>query len=62
MNAKIAFLAASVALSGSGHTRMNYAADGGIYPELLANRGFDWKTKDLEGWESGLKIDFVPNS
>lgn len=30
---------------------INYAADGGIYPELLANRGFDWQTQDLEGWE-----------
>ena len=34
---------------------INYAADGGIYPELLANRGFDWKTKDLEGWEADYR-------
>ncbi len=29
---------------------INYAADGGIYPELVANRGFDWRTRDPEGW------------
>ncbi len=29
---------------------INHAIDGGIYPELLENRGFDWLTKDLEGW------------
>ena len=29
---------------------INHAADGGVYPELLENRGFDWKTKELEGW------------
>lgn len=29
---------------------INWAADGGIYPEQLANRGFDWDTKELEGW------------
>ena len=34
---------------------INHAADGGIYPELLANRGFDWKTKDLEGWEADFR-------
>ena len=29
---------------------INYAADGGIYPELIANRGFDWRTREPEGW------------
>ena len=29
---------------------INYAADGGIYPELVANRGFDWRTLEPEGW------------
>jgi alpha-L-arabinofuranosidase len=29
---------------------INYAADGGIYPELIANRGFDWRTHEPEGW------------
>ena len=24
---------------------INHAADGGVYPELIENRGFDWKTK-----------------
>ena len=36
---------------------INYAADGGIYPELLANRGFDWQTKELEGWERDARGD-----
>ena len=29
---------------------INYAADGGLYPELIANRGFDWRTREPEGW------------
>jgi alpha-L-arabinofuranosidase len=29
---------------------INYAADGGLYPELIANRGFDWRTNEPEGW------------
>lgn len=29
---------------------INYAADGGIYAELVANRGFDWPTPGLEAW------------
>lgn len=29
---------------------INYAADGGLYPELVANRGFDWRTREPEGW------------
>ena len=29
---------------------INYAADGGLYPELIANRGFDWRTSEPEGW------------
>ena len=29
---------------------INYAADGGLYPELIANRGFDWRTRGPEGW------------
>lgn len=29
---------------------INFAADGGLYPELVANRGFDWRTREPEGW------------
>lgn len=29
---------------------INYAADGGIYAERIANRGFDWQTPVLEAW------------
>ena len=31
---------------------INHAADGGIYAEKIANRGFDWRDKEgrLEGW------------
>lgn len=29
---------------------INFAADGGLYPELIANRGFDWRTREPEGW------------
>ena len=29
---------------------VNRAGEGGLYPEMIANRGFDWRTKDLEGW------------
>lgn len=29
---------------------INYAADGGLYPELIANRGFDWRTREPESW------------
>lgn len=29
---------------------INYAADGGLYPELIANRGFDWRTQEPDGW------------
>ena len=29
---------------------INDAADGGLYPELIANRGFDWRTSEPEGW------------
>ena len=29
---------------------INYAADGGIYAELIANRGFDWPTPTLQAW------------
>ena len=36
---------------------INYSADGGIYPELLANRGFDWQTRALEGWERDARGD-----
>ena len=37
-------------LYGIFYEDINYAADGGLYPELIANRGFDWTTKGLEGW------------
>ena len=30
---------------------INYAADGGLYAELIANRGFDWQTQNLEAWD-----------
>jgi len=29
---------------------INCAADGGLYPERIANRGFDWRTCEPEGW------------
>ena len=29
---------------------INYAADGGLYAELIANRGFDWPAQNLEAW------------
>ena len=29
---------------------INSAADGGLYPELIANRGFDWRTREPDGW------------
>lgn len=29
---------------------INQAADGGIYAELIANRGFDWPSQGLEAW------------
>ena len=29
---------------------INDAADGGLYPELICNRGFDWRTREPEGW------------
>ena len=28
---------------------INYSGDGGVYPELIANRGFDWQ---IEGWKT----------
>jgi alpha-L-arabinofuranosidase len=34
---------------------INYAADGGIYAELIANRGFDWQTQNLEAWEKDYR-------
>lgn len=37
-------------LYGIFYEDINYGADGGLYPERVANRGFDWRTKDLEGW------------
>ncbi len=36
---------------------INYAADGGLYPELLQNRGFDWGTQGLHGWENDFRGD-----
>ena len=30
---------------------INYAVTGGLYPELIANRGFDWGTVGVDGWE-----------
>ena len=34
---------------------INYAADGGIYAELIANRGFDWPTPDLQAWQKDYR-------
>jgi alpha-L-arabinofuranosidase len=34
---------------------INYAADGGIYAELIANRGFDWQTPDLQAWDKDYR-------
>ena len=34
---------------------INYAADGGIYAELIANRGFDWMTTNLEAWKKDFR-------
>ena len=36
---------------------INYAADGGLYPELIANRGFDWRTNEPEGWRHEWRGD-----
>ena len=30
---------------------INWAADGGIYAEMVANRGFDWRTPTPSMWE-----------
>ena len=40
---------------------INWAADGGLNPELLANAGFDWKQADHEKWnrkDDGWEGDF----
>ena len=40
---------------------INWAADGGLYPEQLANGGFDWKQADHEKWNckmDGWEPDF----
>lgn len=40
---------------------INWAADGGLNPELLANGGFDWKQADHEKWNTtvdGWEPDF----
>ena len=34
---------------------INYSADGGIYPELVANRGFDWDNGSIRGWENDFR-------
>ena len=34
---------------------INYSADGGIYPELVANRGFDWDNGSTHGWENDFR-------
>ena len=31
---------------------LNYAADGGLYAELIQNRGFEYSTKDRKEWNS----------
>jgi alpha-L-arabinofuranosidase len=38
---------------------INYAADGGIYAELIANRGFDWPTPDLQAWVKDYRGDGI---
>ena len=34
---------------------INYAADGGLYAELIANRGFDWPTPALQAWDKDYR-------
>jgi alpha-L-arabinofuranosidase len=34
---------------------INYAADGGIYAERIANRGFDWPTPEMEAWQKDYR-------
>lgn len=34
---------------------INGAADGGLYPELIANRGFDWPARSLEAWKKDFR-------
>ena len=34
---------------------INGAADGGLYPELVANRGFDWAGKELGAWAKDFR-------
>ncbi len=44
---------------------INHAADGGLYPELVANRGFDWEAENKfawydsgrHGWENDFRGD-----
>ncbi len=43
------------ALYGIFYEDINYAGDGGLYPELIANRGFDWPTQNLEGWKKDFR-------
>lgn len=51
----------SPVLWGAFFEDINWAADGGIYPELIANAGFDWSQADHEKWncrEDGWEGDF----
>ncbi len=34
---------------------INHSADGGIYPELVANRGFDWDNGSYRGWDHDFR-------
>ncbi len=48
-------------LWGAFFEDINWAADGGIWPELLANAGFDWGQDDHEKWncrDDGWEGDF----
>lgn len=41
---------------------INYAADGGLYAELLQNRDFEYSGKDHQGWTSQTAWDIRPVS
>lgn len=41
---------------------INFAADGGLYPELIANRGFDWQTAVQLEWPSTDRDGWRPDN
>ncbi|WP_276482971.1 alpha-L-arabinofuranosidase C-terminal domain-containing protein [Paraflavitalea pollutisoli] len=46
-------------LTGVFFEDINYAADGGIYAELVQNRGFEYALSDKEGRDSTWKQDYA---